>query len=60
MMKYKVVATFVDKPVVAGKSPYTKTFGPFLDVRQAEACIVQISAQAACQGAEVVETESPE
>ncbi len=61
MKAYKVVAQFADKvPNVAGKIPYTKTFGPFLSRSQAEATIVQLADQASCQGAEVVETESPE
>ncbi len=56
MKTYTVLATFRNSP--KDVCTYAKTFGPFTEVRQAEACLVQLSGQASCQGAEVQEVES--
>lgn len=55
MKIYKVLATFASaKPAVG---IYVKSFGPFTIRSQAEATLVQLSGQASCQGAEVIEAE---
>ena len=56
-MQYLVKAKFSSEPGKPAGKDYQKTFGPFSQKTQAEACVVQLSGQAACLSATVEEKE---